>query len=452
MSRPKLPPYDQEAEDLALGCMMLNKQALDRGLEQLTAGDFYVETRKMVFETITSLYSRNVEVDASTVIVELQKQKRLEPIGGTEVILRMPTIVTTPAHIDFYIEQIKNYSMLRSLLAMTSEVAKDCYECTDDPQAVVDKAEKLVYAISDDRKSKTELLNDVLFEAMDRLDGLVKGKQEFTGTPTGFKKFDLMTSGLQPGNMVILAARPSMGKTSLALDIVRNVILKAKKPVIFFSLEQSKVEIGNRLLSAQSRLPLWKIQTGKIFGLEMTKLTEAHEKYSECKLYIDCTSAVTPIGLRSTCRRIAGKLNSEKNPLGLIVIDYLQLLSGSNKRHDNRQSEVSEISRSLKALAMDLNVPIMALSQLNRQTEETTRAGRPRLSDLRESGSIEQDADLVAFIYREAMYRTGATDDEKALAKLQIAKHRNGPLGEVDLYFQRECSSFVELEKEESVV
>lgn len=446
----RIPPHSAEDEAMILGCMMIDKEAVEIGLEILVASDFYEPRNGKVFTTISELYLRNVAVDIESVASEMRRNKTLEDIGGAEPLVSMAVGVSTASHAKYFATHVKDYSILRNLISGCTEIIGDCYEPGTEAEDMLEKAEKYVYAVTENGMvSQLQAMAEFVHESIENVEELFKKMKTVTGLNTGFPALDKLTSGLQPGNMVTLAARPGMGKTSLAMDIARHAAVNNGIPVAFFSLEMTKPEMVMRLVSAMTGIPLYNIRTGFFSPDKWIEITRAAEKLSESPLYLDCSSFnMSAIGIRSSCRRLAGKMMREGKKLGLIVVDYLQLIS-SKGRYENRQSEVADISRSLKAISMDLGVPVLALSQLNRQTEEAGRGGRPRLSDLRESGAIEQDSDLVMFIFREALYKVGASDEEKSKTKLIIAKHRNGMVGELDFHFVKEITRFYEAEKQE---
>lgn len=445
----KVPPYSLEAERAVLGCMMIEKEAQEHAIELLQPESFHEPRHGKIFEVVKEMSVRNVAVDLLTVTEELKKREMLGQMGGADYLTEIIDQVPTAAHIEAYVRIVQEKEILRSLISAATQVVGNCFRQEDEPTQLLDQAEQDIYKIADRLHTKKGLLpiSEMLGETIENLETLHQKKADVTGIPTGFKKFDEMTAGLHPGNMVILAARPGVGKTSFALDIVLNVGVKKKIPVIFYSLEMSQQEIVMRLLSALAMVPLQKLRTGFFRKEDWPVLTRKAETLSEAPIYLDhSSSAVSILTLRASARRLAAQLRSKGTPLGLIIIDYLQLMQGSKRNPESRQNEISEISRSLKQMALDLKVPIIALSQLNRSPEEHGRDGKPQLSHLRESGAIEQDADMVAFIYREGMYKKDPDPETMRKAKLIVAKQRNGPLGEVDLVFIGECARFENLD------
>ena len=447
----RIPPYSKEDELFVLGSVMLDKDVMSEIFEILSSDDFYFDSHKTVFETCSRLFLLNVPVDLQSVLSELRKANRLEAVGGGELLVEAVNSVSTTIHGVHHARAVRGYSILRRLISSCSTLMEDCYSHEDEPEDVLERAEKEIFKISDSKlSSKLEIIGPDLHEFHEQLEKIYENKSSATGLPSGFRDLDDMTGGFQDGNLVMLAARPGMGKTSLALDITRHTVLSGV-PVAFFSLEMTKQEIMLRLLSAMSGVGVFQLRTGRFRPVDWLLIQQASARLYESDLYLDSSSfSMTPISIRSASRRLASKMARDGKKLGLVIVDYLQLMSSKASRYESRQSEVADISRSLKAMAIDLEVPVLALSQLNRQTEEAGRSGRPRLSDLRESGALEQDSDLVMFIYRQAFYKSSTTDDEKSAAKLIVAKHRNGRLGEVDLFFERELTRFRAVEKVQS--
>jgi replicative DNA helicase len=437
-----IPPHSEESEKFVLGSMMLDKEAVEKAVEIIAVDDFYFESHQTIFQVITSLYGANNPCDVPSVSGELERTNK----DLKNLLSGMVESVSTAMHVDYHAEIVKDYAILRNMIHRCSEIVADCFRHEENPREILEKAEKYIYSISDNSvKGRLRKVGEGVFELTEVLEKAGREKKMVTGIETGIPKLDLLTGGFQPGNLVIIAARPGVGKTALALGIGIHNSFKGV-PVAFYSLEMSHQEINMRILAWKSGINLYNLKTGAYKPGEWTDIHAVLGKIYEAPLYIDASSFnMTPMTIRSASRRLAGKMLREKKPLGLVVVDYLQLLT-SGKKTDSRQYEVAEISRSLKALAMDLNVPVLALSQLNRSPEETGRNGKPRLSDLRDSGGIEQDADLVMFLWRESMYKE-VKEEEKNHTKLMIAKHRNGTTGEIDLYFQREITKFVEMEK-----
>jgi len=443
----RVPPHSKEDELFVLGSVMLDKDVMAEIFEVLQPDDFYFDSHKTIFGICSRLFLSNVPVDLQSVASELQRTNR----GGIEVLTEAVDCVSTTIHGVHHAHAVRGYSILRRLISSCSGLMESCYAHEDEPGDILERAEKEIFRISDSKlSSKLKIIGPDLHEFHEQLEKIYENRSPATGLPSGFRDLDDMTGGFQDGNLVMLAARPGMGKTSLALDITRHAVLSGI-PVAFFSLEMTKQEIMMRLLSAMSGVGVFQLRTGRFRPADWLLIQQASARLYESELYLDSSSfSVTPISIRSASRRLASKMAREGKKLGLVVVDYLQLMSSKASRYESRQSEVADISRSLKAMAIDLEVPVLALSQLNRQTEEAGRSGRPRLSDLRESGALEQDSDLVMFIYRQAFYKSSTTDDEKSAAKLIVAKHRNGRLGEVDLFFERELTRFRAVEKVQS--
>ena len=397
------------------------------------------------------LYNKNEAVDMVTVTEILKRDNKLEDIGGIAYITSLANVVLTAANVKYHAEIVAEKSVLRQLVRVSTEIAAMGYEANDDVGTLLDTAESRILEISN-RKKKADFtpINDILMDSVQSIESLLQNKGGLTGIPAGFADLDKLTSGLHPSDFIILAARPSMGKTALALNIVQNVALRAHKAiggeprsVAFFSLEMSKEQLVNRMLCAEAGIDSQRLRVGEMHDEDWTHLWDACDTMSRAKIYIDDTAGITAMEMRSRARRLKAE-----HGLDLIVVDYLQLMQGSGKRNNSgdRQQEVSEISRSLKALARELDVPVLALSQLSRSVE-SRQVKRPMLSDLRESGSLEQDADIVAFLYREDYYNP---ETENKHTELIIAKHRNGPVDTVNLFFQKQFTKFVGFTKRES--
>ncbi|MGI6607258.1 MAG: replicative DNA helicase [Peptococcia bacterium] len=435
----KLPPYNLEAEQAVLGSMMIDKEAVYIALEVLQPEDFYKEAHQILFTTIVGLEAKGDPVDMVTLTEELHRLNEVEKVGGIGYVAEVANVVPTAANARHYAEIVAEKSILRKLIRVSTNIANRCYEDQEETRELLDNAEKMILEIADERNfSGLVPLKQVLGETLEKIEYMSGNKGNITGIPSFFADLDSMTSGWQPSDLIILAARPAMGKTSFGLNMAQNAALKAKKPVAVFSLEMSKEQLVQRIMSSEAMIDQHKLRTGRLMDEEWVRLTKASQPLSMAELYIDDTPAISVLELRAKARR----LKAEKG-LSLIVIDYLQLMQ-VGKRSENRQQEISEISRSLKALARELNVPIIALSQLSRAVEQSPDK-RPSLSHLRESGALEQDADLVMFIYREDYY---IQESEKpGIAEIIIAKHRNGPTGTVELGFIKEFTKFVNLDR-----
>ena len=444
MIEERVPPQNIEAEQAVLGAMLIDKEAIAKATEVLSADDFYREAHRVIFSAMLELYNKNEAVDMVTVTEILKRDNKLEDIGGIAYITSLANVVLTAANVKYHAEIVAEKSVLRQLVRVSTEIAAMGYEANEDVGTLLDTAESRILEISN-RKKKNDFtaINDILMDSVQSIESLLQNKGGLTGLPAGFADLDKLTSGLHPSDFIILAARPSMGKTALALNIVQNVALRAHKviggeprSVAFFSLEMSKEQLVNRMLCAEAGIDSQRLRVGEMHDEDWTHLWDACDTMSRAKIYIDDTAGITAMDMRSRARRLKAE-----HGLDLIVVDYLQLMQGSGKRNNSgdRQQEVSEISRSLKALAKELQVPVVALSQLNRSLEQRADK-RPVNSDLRESGSIEQDADLIMFIYRDEVYHENS--DLKGIAEIIIGKQRNGPIGTVRLTFNGQWSRF----------
>ncbi len=441
----KVLPHNIDAEKSVLGSMFLSKYALQKGIEALTKDLFYQEANGIIFETIKNLREKLISIDMTTVTEELENQNQLKKIGGIEYLTEIINFVPTAANIDEYIRIVEEKAILRRLIEEATQIASSGYNQGEDINDVLDNAEKKILNVVKTKKgTEFRSIQDVLLKTQSDLETLSKQKNEITGIPTGFYDLDKVTSGLHPNELIIIAARPAMGKTAFALNLATNIAMNTDKTVALFNMEMSGEQLAMRMLSSVGQIDGYKLKSGKLEHNDWKKFNEAMSRLAETKLFIDDTSGMTISEIKAKCRRL---YNSEGG-LGVIIIDYLQLISGSAKYAGNRQQEVSEISRSLKTLAMELNVPVIALAQLSR-TVEGREDKRPLLSDLRESGSIEQDADIVAFLYRDDYYTKQISIDENtSKSEFIIAKHRSGPTTTIDLIFKRNVSTFVNMLKE----
>ena len=446
----RVPPQNIEAEQSVLGAMLIDKEAIAKATEMLSAEDFYREAHRVIFSAMLEIYNKNEAVDMITVTDILRRDNKLEDVGGIAYITSLANVVLTAANVKYHAEIVAEKSVLRQLVKVSTEIAAMGYEANDEVGVLLDTAESRILEISN-RKKRADFtpISAVLMDSVQNIEKLLNNKGGLTGIPTGFNDLDKLTSGLHPSDFIILAARPSMGKTALALNIVQNVALRAHKrvggdprSVAFFSLEMSKEQLVNRMLCAEANIDSQRLRIGEMKEDDWTHLWDACDVMSKAKIYIDDTAGITVMDMRSRARRLKAE-----HGLDLIVVDYLQLMQGSGKRNTSgdRQQEVSEISRSLKALARELDVPVLALSQLSRGVE-ARQVKRPMLSDLRESGSLEQDADIVAFLYREDYYNP---ETENKHTELIIAKHRNGPVDTVNLFFHKQFTKFVGFTKRE---
>ena len=436
----KVPPNDIEAEQAIIGSMLTDKDAVISAIEVLKPQDFYREDNKTIYEAILNLYSRSEPVDIITVRAELESMGKLDNVGGLEYLAELPEKVPTTSNASKYIKIVEEKSTLRNLIKTANEIIELGYNPTEDVDDIMEGAEKKIFNIMQDKEQKSySPLKDVLVESFTKLEELYNRKQHITGVPSGFTDLDYRTAGFHGSELILIAARPAMGKTAFALNIASNAALRANVPVAVFSLEMSKEQLVNRILSSESMVDSNKIRTGKLEEDDWAKLAETIGPLSEGEMYIDDTPGISITEIRAKCR----KLKIEKN-IGLVVIDYLQLIQGTGKRNGSREQEISEISRSLKILAKELDVPVIALSQLSRAAEQRPDH-RPMLSDLRESGAIEQDADIVMFLYRDDYYNPDS--EKKNIAEVIIAKHRGGSTGTVELLWLGSYTKFVNIAK-----
>ena len=432
-----VPPNNIEAEQAVLGSMMMKKSAVADAAELLNRSDFYRDAHGIVFETMLKLSNDNVPVDIVTLSEQLDKENLLEKVGGPAFIAGLANAVPSASNVTYYANIVREKSELRALINAANDISAMAFEGAEEVPVIMDKAEKAILGASSQHSSGDFTpISEVILTTVSKIDFLYGNKGQITGIPTSFSDLDKLTSGLQPSDLILVAARPSMGKTAFTLNIAANVALKAKKSVAFFSLEMSKSQLVQRMLCSEGGIDSQKLRIGDIGDEEWNRLLTAGGMISQAPIYIDDTTNIQVNELRSKARRLKAQ-----HGLDLIIIDYLQLMqgSGSKKNADNRQAEIAEISRSLKGLARELNVPVIALSQLSRSVE-SRQIKRPMLSDLRESGSLEQDADIVMFLYREDYYDPETA--EKNITEVIIAKHRNGPVDTVKLYFQKEFTRF----------
>lgn len=435
----RLPPQNLEAETALLGCLMLDKDAIIKVADTLISDDFYDLRHRLIYDAVVSLFERNVSIDVLTVGNALEEKKDLERCGGSSYLASLVNSVPSAAHAEYYSNIVRKKGTLRRLISSATDITNIAFSEDGEIEDILDLAEQKLFNISQKHlKQNFVPINTVLHDTFERIDELHRSSGKLRGLPTGFIDLDKKLGGLQKSDLVILAARPSMGKTSLALDIMRYVAVHTKTPVGIFSLEMSKDQLVDRLLAAESNVDFWKIRTGQLNDADFVALGDAMGALSEAPIFIDDAAGGNIMEIRTKARRL-----QTESKLGLIVVDYLQLMAGRNQ--ENRVQEVSEISRSLKILARELNVPVLALSQLSRGVENRPDKV-PQLADLRESGSIEQDADVVMFIYREDMYK-GQESSRPNVAEIHIKKHRNGPTGQIDLYFDAERTSFRNLDK-----
>jgi len=445
----RIPPQNIEAEQSILGSLLIDKDAITKIADILNSEEFYKDGHHIIYDAIIDLYGDKEPVDLVSLTARLEEKKQLEKIGGRSYLISLTNNVPTSANIVHYAKIVRKKAVLRKLISTAAEIERLGYKEEEQIDSLLDEAESKLFGISENfLKPEFTPIKSLLTEAFDRIDEMQKEKGKMRGVSTGFKALDNKLAGLQKSDLIILAARPSVGKTSLALDIARNVAVKAKAGVGIFSLEMGKEQLIDRLICAQAGINLWKLRTGRLSEKDIpgqesdfSRIGHAMGTLSEASIFIDDTPSANVMEIRTKARRLQAEHN-----LGLIVIDYLQLMEGRiGASPDNRVQVVSEISRGLKAIARELNVPVLALSQLSRQVEQRPRS-IPKLADLRESGSIEQDADVVMFIYREELYKRDT--NRPHIADVIIAKHRNGPTGLVSLFFDETTVSFKNLEQQ----
>ena len=436
----KVPPHDIEAEQAVLGSMLTDRDAVISAIEVLKEQDFYRSDNRSIYEAIINLYNKAEPIDIITVKAELESLGKFEQVGGLAYLASLPDKVPTTANAMKYIKIVEEKSTLRSLIKTANEIIELGYDPTEDVEDIMENAEKKIFNImqNNDKQSYSPI-KDILVDSFTQLEELYNRKQHITGVPSGFTELDYKTAGFHGSDLVLIAARPAMGKSAFALNIATNAAVRANVPVVIFSLEMSKEQMVNRILCSEAMVDSNKVRTGKLEEDDWTKLAGSIGPLSDAEIYIDDTPGISVTEIRAKCR----KLKIEKN-IGMVVIDYLQLVQGSNRRNGSREQEISEISRSLKILAKELNVPVIALSQLSRAVEQRPEH-RPMLSDLRESGAIEQDADIVMFLYRDDYYNKDS--EKKDIAEVIIAKHRGGSLGTVELLWLGSYTKFVNLEK-----
>ena len=436
----KVPPHDLEAEQAIIGSMLTDRDAVISAVEVLKSDDFYRDDNKLIYEAIFNLYNRAEPIDIITVKSELEAMGKFDQVGGLEYLAELPEKVPTTANASKYIKIVEEKSTLRTLIKTANEIIELGYDPLEDVEDVMEGAEKKIFNIMQEKNSKGySPIKDVLVESFTKLEELYNRKQHVTGVPSGFLDLDYRTAGLHGSELILIAARPAMGKTAFALNIATHAAVRANVPVAIFSLEMSKEQLVNRIMCSEAMVDSNKVRTGKLEENDWTKLAESIGPLSEAEIYIDDTPGISITEIRAKCR----KLKLEKN-IGMVVVDYLQLVQGTGKRQGSREQEISEISRSLKILAKELDVPVIALSQLSRAAEQRPDH-RPMLSDLRESGAIEQDADIVMFLYRDEYYNKES--EKQGIAEVIIAKHRGGSTGTVDLRWLGNFTKFVNLER-----
>lgn len=434
----RIPPQNVEAEQAVLGAMLLSHDAVIVAMEKLQSQDFYRDVHRIIFEAMEHLHRENKEIDVITLPDELKRMKKLDDVGGLEYVLNLPNLVGSAANIEYYANIVAEKALARNLISTCTELTTEAYDGQKETEALLDDAERRILQLSDTKnRGDFASVGAVVEVTLDKITKLYENKAGLTGLPTGFRDLDRMTSGLQPSDLILVAARPSMGKTAFTLNIAQNIGVRQHKTVAFFSLEMSQEQLVQRLLCQIAHIDSQKLRTGQLNSdEEWTRLTDACDKLYESPIYIDDTPGISVAEMRSKARRL-----KSEHGLDLIIVDYLQLMQGRNA--ESRQQEISEISRSLKALARELKVPLIALSQLSRSVE-SRQDKRPMLSDLRESGALEQDADIVSFLYREDYY--DKETENQHITEVILAKHRNGPVGSVKLYFKNEFTLFLNLD------
>ena len=439
-------PNNLEAEESVLGACFLSKYALQKACESLTEDSFYNEKNAKIFASLSSLSEQKIPIEITTVTSDLQNKKILSEVGGVEYLTEVVNFVPTATNIDYYIKTVEDNAILRKLIETATEIASEGYETETSVNETLDNAEKKILNIVKNRKSSEfKSIKEVLIKTESDLEKLAQSKGEITGLATGWYDFDKLTTGLHENEFIIIAARPAMGKTAFALNMATHIAMTQKKSVALFNLEMGAEQLALRILSSVGQIEGFKMRTGNLMNTDWKRLNEATAQLADTNLFIDDTPGITIGEIRAKCRRLA---SSDKG-LGIVIIDYLQLISGGKNYGANRQQEVSDISRSLKTLAMELHVPVIALAQLSRGVE-AREDKRPIMSDLRESGSIEQDADIVSFLYRDDYYNKEARrEDDSSISELIIAKHRNGPTATIELLFKKNTSTFLSLKKEE---
>jgi len=438
-------PNNQEAEQSVIGSMFLSKYALDKACETLTKDTFYYNNNAIIFDTIKEMHEEKKPLDLTTLTSELKNKNLLTDVGGVEYLSEVLETVPTAANAEYYIKLVEDAAMLRRLIEVSTDITTNAYQSDGNINETLDDAERKILGIVKNRRStEFRTIKEVLESTQANLEKLAATKGEVTGIPTGWYDIDNITTGLQANQLIIIAARPAMGKTAFALNLATNVAVNTNKTVALFNLEMGAEQLASRMLSSLGQIEGKKLSTGKLLNDDWKRVNEAVSQLSDAKMYMDDTPGITIGEIRSKCRRLA----SSEEGLGLVIIDYLQLISSSTNYGANRQQEVSDISRSLKTMALELNIPVIALAQLSRAVDARENK-RPLMSDLRESGSIEQDADIVAFLYRDDYYnKESAIDANTSISEFIIAKHRNGPTATIELLFKRDTSTFLSYQRE----
>lgn len=432
-------PQNLEAEMAVLGCSFLTNYALDKVCEELDSDMFISEPNRRIFDAIKSLHQSKIPLDSATVKNEIEKKGSINLIGGIEYLSEVIDSVITAANVDYYIDIVREKALRRKLIDVTNTITSSAYDEEENTNDLIDDAERKIFSVTKARKAgEFKTIGEVMRSTQQELERLAKNQNEITGIPSGFYDLDKLTSGFHPNELIILAARPAMGKTAFGLNLAVNAAQKTDKAVAIFNMEMSAEQLALRMIAAAGGIEQNKLKTGRLEHNDWKKVNEAMSELGDTNLYIEDSSGMTISEIRAKCRRLA----TQEKGLGLVVIDYLQLITGSAKYEGNRQQEVSEISRSLKTMAMELKIPVIALAQLSRSVELRENK-RPIMSDLRESGSIEQDADIVAFLYRDDYYNKPTGDSSNvSITELIIGKHRNGGTGTIELLFERDMSNF----------
>ena len=444
LSSRKLPPQNLEAEQSVLGGVLIENEAVNKVMEILDGDDFYRDAHRKIFNALITLSERDEPADLITLTNELRKTNQLDSVGGASYIVSLIDSVPTAANIEYYAKIVKEKAILRKLIETSTNIITQSYEDRGDVESFLDEAERAIFEISERRvKPSFYSIRDIVKESFKTIERLFEKKEFVTGVPSGFKELDRLTAGFHASDLIIVAGRPSMGKTALCLNLAQYAAIEKRIPVAIFSLEMSKEQLVIRVLCSEAQVEGTRLRTGFLTESDWPKLTLAAGNVSDAPIFIDDTAAISVLELRAKARRLKGE-----HGLGMLIIDYLQLMKGRT-RVESRQQEISEISRSLKALAKELTIPVIAVSQLSRKTEERT-GNRPQLSDLRESGAIEQDADLILFLYRDEVYNRSEDNPNKGKAELIIGKQRNGPIGKIELAFFDKFTTFRELYKGEA--
>ncbi len=439
----KLPPQNVEAEQSVLGGILIENESINKVMEILTIDDFYRDAHRKIFNALIDLSERDEPADLITLTNELRKIDQLDPIGGASYLASLIDSVPTAANIEYYAKIVREKAILRKLIQTSTEIITQSYQDRGDVEGFLDEAERAIFEISEKRvKPSFYSIRDIVKESFKTLERLFEKKELVTGVPSGFKELDRLTAGFHASDLIIVAGRPSMGKTALCLNLTQYAAIEKRVPVAIFSLEMSKEQLVIRMLCSEAQVEGSRLRTGFLTESDWPKLTLAAGNLSDAPIFIDDSAAISILELRAKARRL-----KSEHGVGMLIIDYLQLMKGRAKV-ESRQQEISEISRSLKALAKELDIPVIAVSQLSRKTEERT-GNRPQLSDLRESGAIEQDADLIIFIYRDEVYNRGEDNPNKGIAEVIIGKQRNGPIGTIKLAFLDKFTTFKELYKGE---